>query len=183
MLRTLTTARPPNFTHLRSASFAVTRRYSTPAPSPSSPKNLPINSLPTSPNKKPKIDLRPGPIKPKNTLPQSPPLIKPVRPASSTPNSTLKHGSVKEEVIRDITDAEKHGILTPPPADADWFKRTLHQVIQLIVRLLYLIGCYDSHYVSIEILLPWREAHIQPSKRDCVNQSTYKSWRYAFDKV
>ena len=141
MLRTLTTARPPKFTHLRSASFAITRRYSTPAPSASTQKNQPINTLPTSPNKKPKIDLRPGPIKPKNTLPPSPPPIKPARPSSSAPNSTLKHSSAKEEVIRDITDAEKHGILTPPPADADWFKRTLHQAIQLIVRSLNVIDC------------------------------------------
>lgn len=139
MLRTLTTARPPTFTHFKSASFAVTRRYSTPAPSSSTPKNQPINTLPTSPNKKPKIDLRPGPIKPKNTLPSSPSPIKPVRPALSASGSTLKHSSAKEEVIRDITDAEKHGILTPPPADADWFKRTLHKAIQLLVRSLYII--------------------------------------------
>ena len=149
MLRTLATARPPTFAHLRPASLAATRRYATPAPSPLTPKNQPIDTLPTSPNKKPKIDLRPGPIKPKNTLPPSPPPIKPARPASSAPNSTLKHGSVKEEVIRDITDAEKHGILTPPPADADWFKRTLHQAIQLIVRSLYVIGCYNSHFVFL----------------------------------
>lgn len=149
MLRTLTTARPPTFTHLKSASFAVTCRYSTPALSNSTPKNQSINTLPTSPNKKPKIDLRPGPIKPKNTLTSSHPPIKPARPASSAPNSALKHDSLKEEVIRDITNAEKHGILTPPPADADWFKRTLHQAIQIIVRSLYVIGCYDSHFISL----------------------------------
>lgn len=143
MLRTLTLARPPTFTHLKSASFTIARRYSTPTPSPSTPKNQPINTLPTSPNKKPKIDLRPGPIKPKNTLPSSHLPIKPARPASSAPNLTPKHGSAKEEVIRDITDAEQHGILTPPPADADWFKRTLHQAIQLIVRSLYAIDYYD----------------------------------------
>ena len=147
MLRTFTTVRPPTFTRLKPASFAITRRrYSTPAPSPSTPKNQPINTLPTSPNKKPKIDLRPGPIKPKNTLaPSTPPPIKPVRPASSAPSSTLKRSSAKEEVIRDITDAEKHGILTPPPADADWFKRTLHKAIQLLVCSFYVIGCCDSH--------------------------------------
>jgi LETM1 and EF-hand domain-containing protein 1 len=149
MLRTLTTARPPTFTHLKSASFAVTRRYSTPAPSSSTPKNQPINTLPTSSNKKPKIDLRPGPIKPKNTFASSPPPINLARPASSVPNSASKQLSPKEEVIRDITDAEKHGILTPPPADADWFRRTLHQAIQLIVRSLYLIGCYDSHFIPL----------------------------------
>ena len=167
MLRTLTTARPPTFTHLKSASFTVTRRYSTPTPSPSTLKNQP-NTLPTSPIKKPKIDLRPGPIKPKNTLPSSLPPIKSARPASFALNSTLKHGSAKEEVIRDISDAEKHGILTPPPADADWFKRTLHQAIQLIVRLLYVMVAMIL-ISSLEILLPWREAHIQPSKRNCLN--------------
>ena len=147
MLRTLTIARPPTFTHLKSASFTIARRYSTPTPSPSTQKNQPIDTLPTSPNKKPKIDLRPGPIKPKNTLPSShPPPIKPARPAPSAQKLAPKPGSVKEEVIRDIADAEQHGILTPPPADADWFKRMLHQAIQLIVRSLYLIGCYKPHF-------------------------------------
>jgi hypothetical protein len=180
MLRTLSKARPPTFTHLKSASFALTRRYSTPVSSPSTQNNQPINTLPPSPNKKPKIDLRPGPIKPKNTFPSSHPPIKAARSASSAPNSTPKP-SAKEEVIRDITDAEKHGILTPPPADADWFKRTLHQAIQLIVRSLYVIGF--SFHLSVEILLPGCEAHIQPSRRNCLNQSSYQSWRYAFDKV
>jgi LETM1 and EF-hand domain-containing protein 1 len=34
-------------------------------------------------------------------------------------------------VKKDLHDAEQHGILVPPPADANWFKRTLHQAIQL----------------------------------------------------
>ncbi|KAF8813624.1 hypothetical protein BYT27DRAFT_7083804 [Phlegmacium glaucopus] len=131
MLRTLTIVRPPTFTHFKSVS-SLTRHYSTPTPSPSDQKNRPPNTLPTSPNKKPKIDLRPGPIKPKpTTLSSSHPPIKPTRPTSSAVNPTTKLSSAKEEVVRDINDAEKHGILIPPPPDANWFKRTLHQAIQL----------------------------------------------------
>lgn len=33
----------------------------------------------------------------------------------------------------DIADAQKHGILKPPPEGADWFKRTLHQLLELAV--------------------------------------------------
>jgi hypothetical protein len=150
MLRTsLVIARPPTFTHLKSASFTVTRRYSTPTPTPSTQKNQPINTLPTSPNKKPKIDLRPGPIKPKNTLSSCHSPIKPARPTSQVQSSTLKLGSAKEEVMRDITDAEQHNILIPPPAGANWFQRTLHQAIQLIVCFSYVIGLYKPHLISL----------------------------------
>jgi hypothetical protein len=137
MLRTaLTIVRPPTFT-LSKASSTIARRYSTPTPPPSIQKNHSINTLPTLPNKKLKIDLRPGPIRPKNTVSSRHPPIKPARPASYVPGLTPNLGSAKEEVVRDITDAEQHGILTPPPADANWFRRTLHQAIQLIVRSFY----------------------------------------------
>ena len=53
--------------HLRSTS-TITRRYTTPTVSPSTKKDQPLNPLSTSPNKKPKIDPRLGPIKPNNTL-------------------------------------------------------------------------------------------------------------------
>ena len=146
MLRTLTIARPPTLTHLKSPSYLITRRYSTPTSSPSTQKNITPNTLPTSPHKKPKIDLRPGPIKPKpTTLSSSHPPIKPARPASSATNSTPKLGSAKEEVVRDISDAEQHGILIPPPADANWFKRTLHQAIQLFVCPFNVILHYNPH--------------------------------------
>ena len=72
---------------------------------------------------------------------------------------TLKLGSAKEEVVRDISDAEQHGILTPPPANANWFKRTLHQAIELFVRSFY-VTVYCNPYPSVEILLPWCEADI-----------------------
>jgi hypothetical protein len=174
----LTRARPPAFTHL---TLAVCR-YSTPTTSNSTQKNQPLNNLPTSPIKKPKIDLRPAPIKPKTTLTSSHPPIKPTRPASSVLNSTPKFGSAKEEVVRDISDAEQHGILTPPPVDANWFKRTLHQAIELFVRSFYLIGRYNSH-LSVEILLSWCEAHIQSPETYCLDQSTYQIRRCPFDKI
>ena len=166
MLRTLTLARSPTFTHLRSA----TRRYSIPTPSPSTQKNQPLNALPTSPNKKSKIDLRPGPIKSKPTLSSSHPSIK--RPPLSPADLTVKLSSVKEDVVRDFNHAKEHGILTPPPAGASWVKRTLHQVIELFVRLFHHISPYVPH-LAVEILLPWCEAHIQPSETYCIDQSTY----------
>jgi len=38
---------------------------------------------------------------------------------------------VKETAKRDIEQAEAHGILTPPPPNANWFRRTMHKGIQL----------------------------------------------------
>ncbi|KAF8972955.1 hypothetical protein BDZ97DRAFT_1912558 [Flammula alnicola] len=45
--------------------------------------------------------------------------------------TTPKLGEAKEEALHDIHDAEAHGILEPPPPGANWFRRTLHQGIQL----------------------------------------------------
>lgn len=181
MLRTLTIARPRTSIHLK-ASLAPTRRYSTPTSSPSTQKNQLPNTLPTS-NKKSKIDLRPGPIKPKPTL-SSPHLpIKPLRPVPSVANSTLKLGSAKEEVARDISNAEQHGILTAPPADANWFKRILHQAIQLLVRSFCRWLLQYNPHLSVEILLPRREAYLQSPETYYLDQSTYQSRRCPFDTV
>ncbi|KDR75409.1 hypothetical protein GALMADRAFT_268944 [Galerina marginata CBS 339.88] len=92
-------------------------------------KNKPPPPIP--PVKKPKIDLRPAPIKPK----PPPPSTKVPRSfvaAIPNPPATPKLTSAKQEVLHDLQEAEAHGILTPPPPDANWFKRTLHQAIQLL---------------------------------------------------
>ncbi|KAH6914121.1 hypothetical protein BKA70DRAFT_1558131 [Coprinopsis sp. MPI-PUGE-AT-0042] len=107
----------------------VLRHYSTPlpadhkSPSPSHPV------LSTAPSRKPKIDLRPAPVKPKSLkdLPNSPVKAKPVPKEPQTISLT----AAKEEAQKVIADAEKHGILTPPPPGASWFKATLHKAIQL----------------------------------------------------
>jgi hypothetical protein len=55
---------------------------------------------------------------------------------------------VKETTKRDIEDAEAHGILTPPPLDANWFQRTLHKGIQLAVRLSSLAFLQFLHFTQ-----------------------------------
>lgn len=120
------------------------RLYSIPTPTTntSSGQKTP---LPLPPQKKPKIDLRPGPIKPKPTphaagAARIPPSI-PTQP----PHAAIEHkaASPAEEVKKDLQDAEQHGILIPPPADANWFKRTLHQAIQLFVCDLCIISKFQ----------------------------------------
>ncbi|KAJ7647494.1 hypothetical protein FB45DRAFT_782268 [Roridomyces roridus] len=92
-------------------------------PSPKSP-------VPDPPNKKPRVQFHPAPIKPLKAPPSLPtnvptpsPTVQNVEPVS------LK--SLKEATVRDIADAETHGILEPPPPDAGWARSTLHKVIQL----------------------------------------------------
>jgi hypothetical protein len=116
---------------------------------PPSPENTTAskNPLPISPIKptqsKPKIDLRPGPIKPNASTSYTP--SKPnhisYRPLSPSPH--IPSLGVKKAAKRDIEAAEQHGILIPPPPDANWFKKTLHKVIQLSVRFI-LLDCRES---------------------------------------
>ncbi|KAF8891675.1 hypothetical protein BD779DRAFT_1610433 [Infundibulicybe gibba] len=85
--------------------------------------------------RKPRIDLRPAPIKLKSTTMSS--THTPLKPTKSLPRpessvSANSLASIKEATKRDIQDAEEHGILTPPPPDANWFKRTMHKGIQLV---------------------------------------------------
>lgn len=63
-----------------------------------------------------------------------------------SPSPTLR--TVKETARRDIEDAEAHGILTPPPADANWFKRTLHKGLQLA----------KFYYRGVKLILVRRKA-------------------------
>ncbi|KAK2467788.1 hypothetical protein APHAL10511_000083 [Amanita phalloides] len=82
-------------------------------------------------HRKVRIDLRPGPIKPKNTtlssthVPDKPSAPSP--PAPSAPSLS----TAKEASRRDIEEAEAHGILTPPPSGANWFTKLAHKGIQL----------------------------------------------------
>jgi len=123
------------------------RLYSIPTSDPSTNTSSGQKApLPLPPQKKPKIDLRPGPIKPKPPphaagTAKIPPSI-PTQP----PHTTTEHkaASPAEEVKKDLQDAEQHGILIPPPADANWFKRTLHQAIQLFVCGLYFVPIKPS---------------------------------------
>jgi hypothetical protein len=116
--------------------------YSTPT-STQTPSSK-SSSLPPPPSnqRKQKVELRPGPVKPQK--PPQPSLsftlpavdnqtIDPTRQTTLS-TSTQSLSDLKQEALRDIEVAEAHGILKPPPADANWFRRTLHKGIELAVR-------------------------------------------------
>jgi LETM1 and EF-hand domain-containing protein 1, mitochondrial len=42
--------------------------------------------------------------------------------------------SMLDMTKRDIADAQQQGIMTPPPADAAWYARLIHQAKELFVR-------------------------------------------------
>ncbi|KAF9451264.1 hypothetical protein P691DRAFT_796989 [Macrolepiota fuliginosa MF-IS2] len=77
--------------------------------------------------RKPKVGLRPGPVKPPPPRPSTLSAHHLTSPSSTPPPLN----EVKETAKRDIEEAEAHGILTPPPPNANWFKRTVHKGIQL----------------------------------------------------
>jgi hypothetical protein len=58
-----------------------------------------------------------------------------VKAPSSVPKLNLN--AAKHEAQRDIEEAEKHGILPPPPPGANWFRATLHKAIELAVSYFY----------------------------------------------
>ncbi|KAF8070279.1 hypothetical protein FPV67DRAFT_1561145 [Lyophyllum atratum] len=100
---------------------AHARFLSTPVPNPK-PTSSSDSHL-TAAQRKQKLDLRPAPIKPSksstvsaNHIPTKPtvPLAQPATKLSPPPSL---HSA--------------HGILAPPPPDANWFRRTLHKGIEL----------------------------------------------------
>lgn len=108
------------------------RLYSVPAPNiPTGDKQPPPLAPPP---KKPKLDLRPAPIKPKpSTTPHALPKEFAAAPPPLPARPSL--GAAKEEAKHALEDAEAHGILAPPPPGATWLRRTLHQAIQIAVRV------------------------------------------------
>ncbi|KAF5321448.1 hypothetical protein D9619_001423 [Psilocybe cf. subviscida] len=202
-------ASPGHFDYPHASAYnniLLRRRYTTPAPTPSSSSSS-TSSAPsrstdappppsqsegsTAPQKKPKLDLRPAPIKPPSSTatsastntkgkvnaadplkapappvrksasnmkqlkakspyyadkavsapkpektakaPPPPPQQKPAVDASKAPDGTPLSGlgAAKAEAMQAVQDAEAHGILKPPPEGANWFRRTLHQAIEL----------------------------------------------------
>ncbi|KAJ7078912.1 hypothetical protein B0H15DRAFT_859709 [Mycena belliarum] len=85
--------------------------------------------------RKPHVQLRPAPIKVPKTVSLAPPPAPPAAHESPHPTvqttEPLSLKSLKETTVRDIADAESHGILVPPPPGAGWAKSTLHKAIQL----------------------------------------------------
>ncbi|PIL34099.1 transporter [Ganoderma sinense ZZ0214-1] len=101
-------------------------------------------------SRKPKVDLRPGPVKPpkaSSELAPSPNASEraasptSVSETSSTPSGEVETShdaipthpdhSVLQTAKEDYYDASKHGILKPPPEDASWAGRLFHQAKEL----------------------------------------------------
>ncbi|KAG2015947.1 hypothetical protein CC2G_009165 [Coprinopsis cinerea AmutBmut pab1-1] len=83
----------------------------------------PLNQIPDSERSKPKS------IPPSSkALPNAPVRSKPTHKAPPTPS--LNEAKVTAQ--KDLTDAQRHGIIPPPPPDAGWAKATLHKLIELL---------------------------------------------------
>lgn len=138
------------------------------------------HQIPNITHRKQKIDLRPAPIKLKSSTVSATrrPTLHPTSESPPTPSL----GDVKETARRDIQDAEAHGILTPPPPDANWFKRTLHKGIQLAVRATF--PNYFSPVTSHpEILLCGCETYFHPPKTNIFDSGAYQGWRQPFVEI
>ncbi|KZT27981.1 hypothetical protein NEOLEDRAFT_1233244 [Neolentinus lepideus HHB14362 ss-1] len=132
---------------LSSARLLSTTSSSTEKPPGSSPESVQLPT-PKPVTRKPKIDLKPAPVK-LTKLPQSNTV-----PSASTPTpsdkssataSKAKDGSsttltaaqlalrtAEDAKARDIAEAIKHGILAPPPAGAGTVRRAVHQIWELM---------------------------------------------------
>lgn len=138
----------------------LTRSFASPPRPPTStsektptPNGTPIPLQTTA--RKPNIDLRPAPRKPNTTTlsaTHTPTKTTQRSHPSSTDSTSSKTtlASVNETTRRDIEDAEAHGVLAPPPPDANWFKRTMHKGIQLAVGISegfphWIASSYISH--------------------------------------
>ncbi|CAL1707995.1 unnamed protein product [Somion occarium] len=100
-------------------------------------EHAPDAVTPTS-SRKPKVDLRPGPVKPQR--PTSSTAALPNAASSSAPSSKGSHPttsssststSLIEATKRDYEAASQHGILAPPPKDASWAGSLFHQAKEL----------------------------------------------------
>ena len=120
----------------------ASRFVSTATPPPtkeSSAQDVPLPSL--GHGARPKVTLRPAPIKPNDLSPEVPPAPQPaasagplVEQASTAPKGSQGvHPSAVETVRWDYQDAAEHGILQPPPENASWFGRIYHQAKELFV--------------------------------------------------
>ncbi|KAH9858633.1 hypothetical protein C2E23DRAFT_799411 [Lenzites betulinus] len=98
-----------------------------------------------APPRKHKVELRPGPIKPPKSSAESTAVssgatsasertpVTPQQPSESSASSgsTAHAHTVIEVAKEDYQEASKHGILTPPPANASWAGKLFHQAKEL----------------------------------------------------
>ena len=96
--------------------------------------------------RKPKVELRPAPVKPSKPAPSPAPVsastptqaeAPALSPSTSAQVSTTPHPheTVVEAAKHDFEDASQHGILLPPPEGASWPRRMFHQLKELFVRI------------------------------------------------
>ena len=122
---------PRHFFFLSSRHFFLSSRHFSHPSSDTLPKHHPSNIPPVPPGRrKPTVAFGAGPY-PRSTLSASKVPKFPLH--KSSPLDPQPLNQVKESAKRDIEQAEAHGILSPPPPGANWFKRTLHKGIQLAV--------------------------------------------------
>ena len=117
--------------------------FSTPPTTPSVSKDASTpHSIPLTPVK-PKVELRPGPIKPpiatsnsQNPRTKKHPTTKSSQP-QSTSSTTKPSGTIAETLKEDLKQAYIHGILARPPPDAGKVATLWHQAKELFVRWLF----------------------------------------------
>lgn len=123
------------------------RQYSTPAPPTEKGSAAPDSTLPvTSRSKKQKVDLHPAPVRPKAvaTPGGAPKAGKsaagsaadgsgPATVASSSASLASNGEGVITQAKQDIEDAAQHGILKPPPENANRLMKLWHQAKELFV--------------------------------------------------
>ena len=122
--------------------------------------------LQSTPPRKQKVGLRPGPVKtpPINQAVATPSPVDAEKQAKDVGDPVPEPGIVETAKI-DYSEASKHGILAPPPADASRIRRVIHQVKE------YFVCCgepivqhHDAQPRFPEILLQGFEARLHPSK-------------------
>jgi hypothetical protein len=125
-------------------------------------------SLPPQPQqhpRKPKVDLRPAPIK-QQTLPSATSSASATATGSSaklsekTPHKSFSEAEqsnstsstiseITKSAQHDIKHATEHGVLAPPPADASWARRMLHQAIELFKFYYRGVKMINTHRLQV----------------------------------
>ena len=118
----------------------------------------PISTSSSTQKAKHKVELRPGPAKPgaldatpkstSNTLPSAPSKpgsqvsAKPLKPPGHVQQDTpaaASPGPSDVSIVQmakfDIEEAARHGVLKPPPENANWAYKLFHQAKELFVRI------------------------------------------------
>jgi hypothetical protein len=119
------------------------RLASTSTRPPTTDKDAPPTPLPS---RKPKVELRPGPVKPRSTNSPSSPATSPkheeaviakadaAKAHAYTAGKAVEQMSTIETMKFDVKDAMRRGIMASPPAGAGTFGNIWHQMKEVFVR-------------------------------------------------